>query len=214
MAKKDGPRVTDARFLASVVHPDEFPAGPPEIAFCGRSNVGKSSLLNALAQRKAIARTSKTPGRTQRVNLFDIQVGRERSMRFVDLPGYGHAKVPQRIRAEFGPMIEGWLVGSERMAAVALLLDVRRDPEQAAMNFLAWLEQQNLRCEVVFTKIDKVARNRRLGRVMQLATAYELPYRPHATSAQSAEGVGDLRRRLLGIAMALDSDSRDGPPRR
>lgn len=196
--------VVDARFLASVGAPADFAVGAPEVAFCGRSNVGKSSLLNALCGRRALARTSKTPGRTQRANLFDVKMSNGTEVRLVDLPGYGHANAPRHIRDRFGPLIEGWLVGSTRLTLVVLLIDCRREPEQAAMNFLLWLEQHNLNAMVVFTKTDKLPRNRRDNALRKLAAAYHLKGTPHASSASTGDGIGRLRSLVARAARQAD----------
>ncbi len=189
-------------FVASVAAPGEFSAGAPEIAFVGRSNVGKSSLLNALAKRRKLARTSKTPGRTQRANLFDLRIAGQ-DVRFVDLPGYGHANAPQHVRASFGPLIERWLLDSERLAMAAILVDARRDPSDSTMNFLLWLRQHNVPAEVVFTKVDKVARNRRLQRLKKLAKAYDVRTF-HSTSSLKGEGIAALRTYIGEIAGRFD----------
>ncbi len=197
---RGGPRVTSASFLASVNGPEGFSPGPPEIALVGRSNVGKSSLLNALTSRRGLARTSKTPGRTQHANLFDIEMSDRTRIRLVDLPGYGHANAPRHVRERFGPLIENWLTSSDRLALVLLLLDCRRKPEQAAMNFLLWLEQHSIRTEVVFTKVDKLPRNRLDNELRKLSRTYGLAGRPFATSSQDGAGLPRLRGRMVAAA--------------
>ena len=189
-----------ARFVGSVDSAEAAPAGPPEIAFAGRSNVGKSSLLNALSNHKSLARTSKTPGRTQRVNLFDVSLSGGVAIRFADLPGYGHAKVPGAVRAGFGPMIEGYLTGQSRLKAVCLLVDSRREPDEDAVNFTLWLQERGIRVELVVTKIDKIAKNKRFGVLEKLKRAHFLSRRPFATSSSNGEGVDELRSHLARLA--------------
>lgn len=201
--RHDGPRVKNARFVTSVAAPDEAADGPPEVAFVGRSNVGKSSLLNALAGRKALARTSKTPGRTQRANLFDLRIGDTR-VRLVDLPGYGHANAPKHVRAQFGPLIERWLLESEKLLMAAILIDLRRDTTDSMMNFLLWLQHHNIRIELVFTKADQVPKNRRGQRMRKIATSYEQA-RFHGTSSIEGLGIAELRARIAQLAREFDA---------
>ncbi|HET6341287.1 MAG TPA: ribosome biogenesis GTP-binding protein YihA/YsxC [Gemmatimonadota bacterium] len=129
----------------------------PEIAFTGRSNVGKSSLLNALMRRKRLARTSRTPGRTRAIHYY--QVG-DRCY-FVDLPGYGYAAVPEGVRRSWAPMIEGYLDSSERLAGVLSLVDGRREPTDSDRLMIDGLAARGLPTLVVLTKADKVPRARR-----------------------------------------------------
>jgi GTP-binding protein len=180
-------------FIASVAAPADLPEGAPEIAFVGRSNVGKSSLLNALAGRKALARTSKTPGRTQRANIFDLRVGGQ-DVRLVDLPGYGHANAPRHVRDTFGPLIEGWLMKSDRLALATVLIDCRRDATEQMLNFLVWLRQHSIPTAVVFTKVDKIAKNRRLQQLNKIASYYDIGRDFHVTSCADGLGIPELAR--------------------
>jgi len=131
----------------------------PEIAFAGRSNVGKSSLINCLLNRKGLVRTSSTPGRTQLLNYFAIN----EALHFVDLPGYGFARAPRSVREKWQPMVHGYLQGRESLRAVIWLLDVRRDPSPEDLEFLDWLEESEIPTIPVVTKVDKVSKNE-LGR--------------------------------------------------
>ena len=117
--------VTAADFVISAVKPEQYPAPEfPEIAFAGRSNVGKSSLINTLLNRKNLVKTSRTPGRTQLINFFLIN----QALSFVDLPGYGYAKVPAAVQKKWGPMIETYLSSRESLRGVIVLMDLRRTP--------------------------------------------------------------------------------------
>jgi GTP-binding protein len=137
------------------------PSEWPEIAFAGRSNVGKSSLINCLLNRKGLVRTSSTPGRTQLLNYFAIN----EELYFVDLPGYGFARAPRSVREKWQPMVHGYLQGRENLRAVIWLLDVRRDPSKEDLEFLDWLEESEIPTIPVVTKVDKVSKNE-LGRCL------------------------------------------------
>lgn len=126
-----------------------------EIALAGRSNVGKSSLLNKLVNRKGLARTSNTPGRTQTINYFLING----QFFLVDLPGYGYAKVPLEIRAKWGPMIENYLKKRTNLRGVIQLVDVRHAPSQQDVQLLKWLRHYQIPYQVVATKADKLSKN-------------------------------------------------------
>lgn len=149
-------RINKADFLKSVVQKRDYPEvfGKKEFAFIGRSNVGKSSLINSLTGRKNLARTSKTPGRTQLINFFVIND----NMFFVDLPGYGFAKVPANVKKNWRNIIETYL-SSDRDKIVFLLLDIRRIPSNEDMEMLEWLEHYNIDYYIIFTKIDKLSNN-------------------------------------------------------
>jgi GTP-binding protein len=128
----------------------------PEIAFAGRSNVGKSSLINVLVNRKRLVKTSSTPGRTQLINFFDING----SVAFVDLPGYGYAKVPASIKKKWGPMIETYLSGREALRGVVVILDIRRTPKREEHDLLAWLGHHSIASILVLTKADKLSKTK------------------------------------------------------
>ncbi len=149
-------KVLSAEFVLSAKEPAHYPpALLPEIAFAGRSNVGKSSLINTLVKRKGLARTSNTPGRTQEINFFTVND----RFAFIDLPGYGYAKVPEKIRSHWGPMIEAYLSERETLRLVVLILDIRRDPSPEDRQLIGWLLYYRLPFLIVLTKIDKVSRN-------------------------------------------------------
>ena len=127
----------------------------PEVAFAGKSNVGKSSLINALMQRKALARTSAQPGKTQTINFYNVND----EIYFVDLPGYGYAKVSQTEKEKWGKMIEKYLHTSKQLKAVFLLIDIRHDPSANDVNMYEWMKYQGFAPIVIATKADKINRS-------------------------------------------------------
>lgn len=148
--------IRDVQFVTSATSLGNCPDSEwPEIAFAGRSNVGKSSVINCLLNRKGLVRTSSTPGRTQLLNFFAIN----ESFSFVDLPGYGFAKAPRNVRERWMPMVRGFLEGRSNLRAVVWLLDVRREPSPEDLQFLDWLEEADLPTIPVVTKADKVSRS-------------------------------------------------------
>ncbi|MEW5721796.1 MAG: ribosome biogenesis GTP-binding protein YihA/YsxC [Thermodesulfobacteriota bacterium] len=194
-------RVGQARYVASAVRPGQYPpADRPEVAFAGRSNVGKSSLLNRLLGRRQLARTGATPGRTQTVNFFDVD-GR---LYFVDLPGYGYAKVPLEVRAAWRPMVEKYLTSNRDLRLVVLLVDLRRDPGTEEADLIGWLNGLGRPALVTATKADKVTRSRRKSRLEAIRKALGLAEPPVVFSAATGEGRSEVWRRLAG-ACGLDS---------
>jgi len=161
----------------------------PEIAFAGRSNVGKSSLLNRLIHRKKMARVSNTPGRTREVNFFRVND----AFILVDLPGYGYARVSKEKRAEWRPLIEGFMRSSEQLRGIVLLLDVRHDPTKDDRLMLDFLSEVGVPTIVVLTKIDKLSSRERRDRIdaisneLGLDTEQIVPF-----SATTGEGRGEL----------------------
>ena len=127
----------------------------PEVAFAGKSNVGKSSLINALMNRKSLARTSSQPGKTQTINFYNIN----NAMYLVDLPGYGYAKVPESEKAKWGRMIENYLHTSKQLKAVFLLIDIRHDPSANDKQMYGWIVHQGYDPIIVATKLDKLKRS-------------------------------------------------------
>jgi GTP-binding protein len=149
-------KIISAEFVKSTVHQKDYPEEPlPEVAFAGRSNVGKSSLINTLLNKKNLARISSTPGRTQTINFFKVN----QKIFFVDLPGYGFAHVPIEVRQRWKPMVEEFLAGDSRLRLVILIVDVRRDPNPEDATLLEWFRHYSLNFLLVMTKVDKVTRN-------------------------------------------------------
>ena len=160
-AKEDRPRVLEAGFVAAATQEKQLPpvdATVAEIAFAGRSNVGKSSLLNALLQRKNLVRTSRTPGCTRAINVFEAELDDGFRVRLVDLPGYGYAKRSKGERGEWGPMLEGYLQTRARLDAVVLIVDVRRGLEDDDAQLVEFVTRAGRGVVVVATKLDKLAR--------------------------------------------------------
>jgi GTP-binding protein len=204
-------KILSAEFVLSAKEPAHYPpAAFPEIAFAGRSNVGKSSLINTLLKRKGLARTSNTPGRTQEINFFSVN----NRLAFIDLPGYGYAKVPEKIRKNWGPMIETYLSQRQTLRLVILILDVRRDPSEEDRQLIDWLQHYRLSFLIVLTKIDKVSRNQRGDRQRRIDA--ELHLAPETLlipfSAKTGEGKDPLWREIKKIIEPGDR-FRFGQPR-
>jgi GTP-binding protein len=150
--------IKSAEFVKSAVKQSHYPSTDlPEIAFAGRSNVGKSSLINTLLNRKRLVKTSSTPGRTQLINFFIIN----KVFYFVDLPGYGYAKVPAYVKKTWGPMIETYLSTRKTLKGVVLIIDIRRIPGMKELNFIEWLDYYNIPSILILTKTDKLSKTKR-----------------------------------------------------
>ena len=163
-------KIISADFVTSAVKPAQYPAPEfPEIAFAGRSNVGKSSLINTLVNRKRLVKTSTTPGRTQLINFFIINA----DLMLVDLPGYGYAKVPAAVKKQWGPMIETYLSGRPSLKAVVLLMDLRRTPGIEELAFMDWLQQYGVASVPVLTKADKLSKTEQIKQRKRIAEALE-----------------------------------------
>ncbi len=151
--------VVSAEFVKSAAKPTHYPpADLPEIAFAGRSNVGKSSLINTLLNRKRLVKTSSTPGRTQLINFFNIN----HAFSFVDLPGYGYAKVPYAVKKTWGPMVETYLSTRETLRGVVLILDIRRLPGMEEFSLIDWLHHYNIPMVLTLTKADKLSKTKQI----------------------------------------------------
>jgi GTP-binding protein len=163
--------IKSAEFVTSAVKPGQYPAADlPEIAFAGRSNVGKSSLINTLVNRKNLVKTSATPGKTRLINFFSIN----EQFVFVDLPGYGYAKVSKQERALWGPMVEAYLAGRRTLKGVILLQDIRRDPGKEEHDLAQFLSHIGLPFLLAFTKVDKLSKNQQTTRLKQIRETFSL----------------------------------------
>ena len=190
-------RTHTARFLAGSAEATRLPTWPhPEIAFAGRSNVGKSSLLNRLVGQRRLARVSKTPGRTQQINFFLVD---ERIV-FADLPGYGFARVPIAVRDGWQDLVEGYLSRRRELRLVVVLVDLRRGLEADDEQLLDYLREQKLTAVVVATKADKLPMGQRKERGRALAAAVGDANAVIVSSASSGEGMGSLWAVLLRVA--------------
>ncbi|MBX3160881.1 MAG: ribosome biogenesis GTP-binding protein YihA/YsxC [Deltaproteobacteria bacterium] len=189
---------TPARFVISAAEPSQFPPPTlPELAVVGRSNVGKSSLINALVGQDGLARTSRTPGRTRLINWFEIAA--QPPFFVVDLPGYGYAEVSQAMRESWRPLIETYLANRTSLAGVLLLVDVRRGAQDEELDFVPWLDEREIPVVVALTKADKLAKNKRMVEVQKVRRALDLRRDPFAVSTLSGEGVDPLWRTLVGV---------------
>ena len=169
-------RIKNAVFVKSAAGPEHYPSeSRAEIAFIGRSNVGKSSLINSLLGRKGLARTSSTPGRTQLINFFLIND----AFYFVDLPGYGWARAPQHVRQAWGPMVEGYLAGRSNLVLSILITDSRQGPTNLDLRMKEWLTRTGKPFFAVATKADKLSANKLnagLTRAAEVLQAKIIPY--------------------------------------
>ena len=189
------PSIKQAEFVKSSAHPSECPPPDrPEYAFIGRSNVGKSSLINALVGNKSLAKTSGRPGKTQLLNHFDINDG---AWYLVDLPGFGYAKVSKSSRVKWQRTSEQYLTGRENLMCVMLLIDSRLEPQKVDLEFMAWMGENGLPFVLVFTKLDKLNKTEReefLPRyeAEMLKQWHKMPP-VYVTSAETGEGCAELR---------------------
>ena len=171
----------------------------PEIAFAGRSNVGKSSLLNTLVRRKSFARVSRTPGRTREINFFRIN----NAFVLVDLPGYGYARISKEKKAEWRPMIEGYLRRTTQLRGIVLLLDIRREPSDDDRAMLDFLAETEVPAIVALTKVDKLSRvaaRKRAGEIadaLALESEQVIPF-----SSQTGEGRADMLEAIMDLVEA------------
>ena len=198
-------KITFAEFVTSATKPSQYPpARLPEVAFAGRSNVGKSSLINTLVNRKHLVKTSSTPGRTQLINFFNIN----HQMGFVDLPGYGYAKVPVSVRKKWGPMIETYLSGRETLKGVVIIMDIRRIPKQGELDLLGWLKHYSINGILVLTKTDKLSKNKQTKQHQLIAQALDRDKAEFILfSAKSRRGKDALWSTILSLVDIQDNQA-------
>lgn len=190
----------EAKFVKSSLHWEECPpANKPEYAFIGRSNVGKSSLINALVGQKNLAKTSQTPGKTQYINHFLI----ENSWYLVDLPGYGYAKISKKERERWEIMIKNYLQRRPNLLCILALIDLRLAPQTNDLQFLIWLSENVLPFVIVFTKADKLSQNKQQEQIIlyrnELLQYFEFFPNYFITSAQKKQGINELREFLQNL---------------
>lgn len=188
-------KITQIEFMTSARKLSDCPdAAHPDICFAGRSNVGKSSLINALLKRRQVARVSATPGKTRGINFFLING----SFHFVDLPGYGFAKVPREERNYWGKMMREYFEDSRRRKLVIVVIDLRREPSPLDLEMKGWLEFAAVPHLIAATKADKLTANSRSKNIRVLASAYRgCPIVPF--SAKTSLGVGDVWGKISGF---------------
>jgi GTP-binding protein len=210
-------QVVSADFLKTSTRPDEWPRGPvPELAFVGRSNVGKSSMLNALARRKGLARVSNTPGRTRALQFFEVAyrptpAARPRQIRLCDLPGYGYAKVSKAERDRWASMIEDYLRERDVLRAVVLIVDARHPPAESDEDAAAFLRATGRRVLVAATKMDKLPRTRRSAALQAVERALGLE-RGEAVPFSAVEGTGTDALWARVAAIAAEEPAPAAPP--
>lgn len=199
-----------AKFVAAATTPDAFPPPLlPELAVAGRSNVGKSSLINTLVGQEGLARTSRTPGRTRQINWFEVRA----TPRFglVDLPGFGYAAVSASMRNSWRPLIEAYLSGRTTLAGVLLLIDIRRGPQEEEAELIRWFGLHRTPVVVALTKADKLSRSRRLDEIAHTRSVLALAHDPFAVSTEANEGIDALWQVLLGMVITKRIETPTGP---
>ena len=162
-------KIISAEFMISAVSDQQYPSGAlPEIAFVGRSNVGKSSLINSMLNRKKLVKTSATPGKTQMINFFDVN----HEFICADLPGYGFAKVPKAVQKKWQSLVEHYLINRENLRTVIFIIDIRRKPTDLDLHMQEWLEQYEVDYILVATKADKLSQAEQSKQLKQIRQAF------------------------------------------
>ena len=194
-------KILSAEFVTSAAWPKQFPVDSrPQVAFAGRSNVGKSSIINSILNRKGLVKTSATPGKTQLINFFLING----QFYCVDLPGYGYAKAPRAVTDAWAPMIEGYLKVAPQLRTVVVLLDIRREPDERDRRLIEWLRHYDIPALFILTKADKVNRQEAARAQRDIARQLGLALPPLLTSAQSGQGIAELRAAVARVLAAPD----------
>lgn len=200
--------IKSAEFMKSAVKPDQYPnTAFPEIAFAGRSNVGKSSLINTLLNRKRLVKTSSTPGRTRLLNFFLVN----QMFVLVDLPGFGYAKVPKAVQKAWKPMVETYLASRHQLKGVVLLMDIRRTPGQEEINLLARLVFMEIPPLLILTKSDKFSKMKQRQQQKRIAARLDVPERElilfSSKTRLGFEAVWDRLETMLTLDMGASSAS-------
>jgi GTP-binding protein len=193
--------IRKAEIIMTAVKKEQYPATVvPEIAFAGKSNVGKSSMINALLNRRSLARTSSQPGKTQTINFYNIND----MLNFVDLPGYGYAKVSKTEKDKWSPMIDTYLHNRNQLREVFLLVDIRHEPSQNDIQMFNWIKGCGYKGYVIASKADKLSRQQQIKSIAVIKKTLEIkenglifPF--SATSKAGVEEIWDLFENVLGI---------------
>jgi len=200
-------KITSATFVKSATSPEHYPRdGRPEIAFMGRSNVGKSSLINSLLGVRGLARTSSTPGRTQLINFFLIN----NAFHFVDLPGYGYARVPRDVKKLWGPMVEKYLATRPGLVLSIVITDSRHEPTELDLRMKQWLEAREKPFIVVATKADKLSSNQlraSLSRASAVLGTNEVVAYSAVTRSGAARIWKEITRRISDLGFPIEQKS-------
>jgi GTP-binding protein len=205
-------RFPDATFLTGAWQPHQFPpdAGA-EVAFAGRSNAGKSSALNAITGRRDLARTSKTPGRTQLINFFELRLEPGEQRRLADLPGYGYAKVPVKMQDHWRELLERYVETRASLAGLVLVMDARRPLTDFDWRMLEWTQAQSLATHLLLTKADKVNRSEATLTLAKVRSQVHGAASAQLFSAVTKAGVEEARRCVLDMLSAGGAPADEGP---
>jgi len=199
--------IKKARYELTAVLPDQYPTGNiPEIALVGRSNVGKSSMINTLLNRKGIARVSSEPGKTRELNFYNV----DDTLYFVDLPGYGYARVSKEEKDSWGRMIETYLYSRKQLFMAVLLVDIRHTPTEDDKLMYRWITGQGLRHLVVATKADKISRGRVRERLREISRVLGVPdNKVIAYSSETKQGRDEIWAAIRSAVSDIGNSTND-----
>lgn len=204
-------KIVSAEFIRGAETGKDYPpTHAPEIAFAGRSNVGKSSMINSLLSRKNLVRTSKTPGLTRKINFFLIN----NSFIFVDLPGYGYASVPMEVRRSWAPMVNTYLTQRDQLAGVVVIIDSRRDPTELDENLIKFLKFQGIPFVVAVSKADKIGRSQQVTLLEVLVKKWEIETQVELFSSVTGLGRKELWSHIIELLEQWRSKPRAKPSTR
>lgn len=200
-------KIQSAAFLTSAAKPADYPSGDlPEVAFLGRSNVGKSSLINSLLNRRRLAQTSRTPGKTRTINFFEVNG----TFHLVDLPGYGYARISRSLHAGWEKMLETYLSGRQSLRGAVLLVDLRHPPTKLDCQMKYWLDHYGCPTVVVATKADKVGTSRHRKHLREIREG--LPVKEHQLLLTCSARTGFGKDRLWSALRSFLWEEKEGPP--